>query len=205
MRLETIKIYKFDELSENAQRRAWENGPDLSGDNGDEFRATLEQFEKIFDIKVYRYSVDNWRYNFDFITAGAACDAPEGDALRLARYIWNNYAEYITRGKYYSTRGKYINGKYTYKFRHSKIIMQRDNCPLTGTYCDYDILKHINNCLEYKEFFETFDDLITACLNEFFQAWQDDIEYRTTKEYFAEIADCNEWEFTADGALYRAV
>lgn len=44
MRIETIKIYKFSELSENAQRRAWECGPDFSGDFSSDFERTLKKF-----------------------------------------------------------------------------------------------------------------------------------------------------------------
>lgn len=203
MRQKTINIYTFDELTENAQRRAWENGPDLSGDFSPEFKDILEAFENIFDIKVYNWSVSDYTYKFNFITAGAASDAPEGDALRLARYVWNNYAGYITKGKYFS-RGRWENGRYTYKSRRSKIMLERDNCPLTGICFDYDILEPINKCLEYKEFFETFDDLITACLDNFFRAWQTDIEYRSSLEYFADAAAANEWEFYENGDFYRA-
>ena len=106
MRERTVKIYKFSELSEKAQRRAWECGPDFSGDYNSDFRETLKKFENIFDISVYRWSVNDYDYDFSYITTGRATEAPEGDALRLARYIWNNYAEYITRGKYY---GKLVN------------------------------------------------------------------------------------------------
>ena len=56
MRQETINIYKFSELSEKAQRRAWETGPDFSGDFSEDFRATLAAFEKIFDIYMGRKS-----------------------------------------------------------------------------------------------------------------------------------------------------
>lgn len=201
MRQETINLYQFDELSERAQRRAWENGPDLSGDSGYEFRATLEAFEKAFDIKVYHYNVDDYTYSFDFVTAGRATEAPEGDALRLARYMWNNYASEIMRGKYYST-GKWVDGKYQFKSRHSKINMEMDNCPFTGVFCDMDILGPIIACLHYREFFESFDDLITACLNDFFKAWQAEIEYRGSLENFAETAAANEWEFTETGEMW---
>jgi len=203
MRKETINIYTFDELTPEAQRRAWENGPDLSGDDGGELRATLEAFERVFDIKVYRWNVNDYTYNFDFVTAGAASDAPEGDALRLARYVWNNYADYITKGKFYCTRGRWEGGQYHYKTRYSKVFRERDNCPLTGVCWDYDILDPINKCLEYKEFFDTFDDLITACLDSFFRAWRADIEYRASLEYFQEAAAANEWEFYANGDFYR--
>jgi len=96
MKTYTTTVYTFDELPEAAQRRAWENNNfNLAANHGDELRATLAAFENIFDIKVYRWSVDDWSYNYNFVTAGRATECPEGDALRVARYIWNNYADAI--------------------------------------------------------------------------------------------------------------
>ena len=205
MRQYTTTVYRFEELTEAAQRRAWENNTfDLSEDPGDEYRATLAAFEDIFDIKVYRWSVNDWSYDYNFITAGRATECPEGDALRLARYIWNNYADAFTKGKYY---GKLIwsGNERRHVKRYSRATFERDNCPLTGVCYDYTILEHVNKCLEYKEFFDTFDDLIDACLCQFFRAWRDEIEYCNSFEYFAETAAANEWEFTASGDFWRGV
>ena len=203
MRKHEITLYKYNELSERAQLRAWENGPDFSGDFSGEFENTLKEFEKIFDISVYRYNVNDYNYNFAFVTAGRGSEAPEGDALRLARYIWNNYAEYISKGKYYSTPGRYINGKYNYKFRHSRVTFEMDNCPLTGVCMDQDILTPVINCLHYKTFFKSYDELIEACLNSFFECWRADIEYHASREYFAEICDANDYEFLETGELWK--
>lgn len=199
-----ITIYNFNELTPEAQRRAWENSDNhLSMAYNDEYRETLTAFENAFDIKVYNWRVDDWSYSFDFVTAGRATGAPEGDALRLARYMWNNYAGEITNGKYY---GKLIwNGdKCRHVKRYSRTSFEMDNCPLTGICYDYDILRPVLDCLHYKRFFETFDDLITDCLNSFFRAWQNEIDYCNSFEYFAETAEINEWEFTENGDVWRA-
>jgi hypothetical protein len=202
MRQEMINIYKFSELSEKAQRRAWETGPDFSGDSDSDYRATLAAFEKIFDISVYRWDVNYYNYDFAYVTAGAATDAPDGDPLRLARYIWNNYAEYITKGKYYSTPGRWINGKYEYKFRYSRATFEMDNCPLTGFCADMDILQPVIDCLHYKRFFDSFRNLIDACLTAFFRSWQANAEYHASFEYFAEMCEINEYEFTETGEMW---
>ena len=201
MRTETIKIYKFDELSETAQRRAWENGPDFSNDHADEYAATLAAFEKAFDIKVYRYNVGYPGTTFAYVKAGPAAEAPENRPLRLAAYMWNNYADYIKKGRYYS-RGRYVNGKYQYKFRYSRITFEMDNCPLTGVCMDYDILQPVIDCLHYKRFYNSIDDLFDDCLTDFFRAWENEIEYQNSFEYFAEMAEINEWEFLENGEWY---
>lgn len=206
MKTITTNIYAFNELSEKAQLKAWEkSNMDFSDDHGDEFRETLSEFERIFDIKVYHYEIGNDLYtpHFNYVTAGAGADAPSGDPLRFARFLWNNYAEYILKGKFYSTRGEWINGKYQYKKRHSNIIKSFFDCPLTGCIFDYDILQPIIDCLHYKRFFNSYDELIYACLESFFRAWDHEIEYNCSFEYFADVADANEWYFTENGEFYK--
>ena len=205
MKQHTVYTYGFDELNKAAQEKAWlENYYKLTGDYSDDFEAVLRRFEHIFDIKVYNWSVDEYTYKFDFVKGGAATDCPEGDPLRVARYMWNNYADAITKGKYYS-KGHYYGGKYSYKFRHSAVLVQMDNCPLTGFFADTDILRPVINCLHYKEFFEDIDDLLTACLNSFFETWQSAVEYSASLEYFEETAIINEWEFLDNGTLWRGL
>lgn len=190
--MKTIQIYKFEELTENAQRNVWYNSNiDFSDDHSDEYRATLAAFEKIFDIRVLDYTVENGFFRYIALN-----EAPESNAFRLARYVWNNYAEYITKGKFYSTPGKYANGRYVYKHRHSKIIVEMENCPLTGVCMDYDILRPVIDCLHYKRMFESYDELIDECLTAFFRAWESEIEYCNSFEYF------QEWAFDNDTNYY---
>jgi len=206
MKTTTTNLYLFHELSEKAQRKAWEKSSfDFSDDHGHEYRATLEAFEKLFDINILRYDVGSMVFNpsFDFDTIGNATDMPKGDPLRLARFIWNNYADYILKGKYYSTSGKWIDGKYTYKSRHSKVLSSFYDCPLTSVCYDYDILQPIIDCLHYKRFFNSYEDLIHECLVNFFRAWDSEIEHCHTWEYFADVADANEWYFTEEGEFYK--
>ena len=206
MKTITTNLYEFHELNEKAQRKAWEKSSfDFSDDHGGEFRATLAAFEKIFDIKVFHYDVGSMLFNpsFDFDTAGDAVDAPAGDPIRLAKFVWNNYADYILKGKYYSTRGAWIDGKYHYKNRHSKITKSFFDCPLTGVFCDYDILQPVIDCLHYKRFFNSYDELIHACLENFFRAWDAEIEFSCSFEYFADAADANGWYFTENGEFYK--
>lgn len=193
--MKTINIYKFEELTEQAKKRVWENSKiDFSDDYLGEHLATLNAFEKAFDIRIRDYDVEmRW---FRYSMHGRAADAPEDDPLRVARYVWNNYAADITKGKYYSTRGKYVDGKYTYKCRHSKIILDMEACPLTGVCYDYDILGPVVKCLHYKEMYSSYAGLIDACLNSFFNAWSAEIEYCNSFEYF------NEWAIENDAEWY---
>ena len=164
MRQETINIYTFEELSEKAQAYAWLHGPDFSCDWDTDYNATLTAFEKLFDVQV------SGNTDRIYSMAGKAANAPEGDALRLTRYLWNNYADQITKGKYYCTPRERINGKFNYKHRYSNIFQQMDNCPLTGFCADCDILQPFIDTLHYKRFFDNIEDLLNACLENFFQS-----------------------------------
>lgn len=207
MRQETMSIYLFEELPEEIQRRAWEG--DQSRHNfGDidfwDFRATLDKFAEIFEITV-KWEVDSSRYSFDFtMNPGQWGDLAENletirDPLRLAAWVHNNRAHLIRKGKYYSTRGKWVNGKYNYKSRHSRVIFTYEDCPLTGVCFDMDILRAVIDCITYRRTFETYDDLMTTALNEFFETWRAALEYAESLEFYAEEAAANEWEYTADG------
>lgn len=207
MKTYTFKTYSFNELSKEAQENAYRRDQDSipSDIYNDEFTATLEAFERIFDISVYRWEVYSCRYSFDFKTTAATNSDDINDPLRLATFVWNRYAKYIKKGKYYSTPFKYIDGKPTYKFRHSRIMYEMDNCPLTGCCFDCDILQPIIDCLEYKRFFDTYADLITDCLNHFFETWRDCLKYSESFEFYAEEADAREWEYLEDGTRWKGV
>lgn len=201
--MKTINVYRFEELSEAMQRRTWTNSNiDFSDDYSDEYRETLHEFEKVFDIRIRDYDVTAgyFRYTMN----GRAADAPDGDSLRVARYVWNNFAPGIMKGKFYSTRGEWIDGKYSYKHRHSKIILEMDNCPLTGYGVDCDILQPVIDCLHYKKRFTSYDALMKECLQAFFHAWYAEMEYCSTFEYFQEWALANDenW-YTENGDIVK--
>lgn len=199
MRTETITLYRFEELSERAKIRAWEDAPDFSTDYENEYCETLGQFEKIFDIKVYRYHVEAYHYNFQYVITGAANDAPGGDPLRLARYMWNNYANQITEGRYYHKTIYRENERPRFVNRRSKTQFTMENCPLTGFCADCDILQPVIDCLKYTYFFDSYAELIDECLNRFFTAWQAELDWCNSIEHFAEICEANNYEFTETG------
>ena len=202
MREVSVKLYQFDELPEDIQKRIWE-GDQNRFDAYDcyywEFRKTLDTFADLFGV-VVRWSVDSSTYNFDFTIDNPRVNQID-NPLRLAAYVWNNYAPQIMKGKFYS-KGQWINGKYTYKSRHSRVIFTYDDCPLTGVCFDCDILRAVVDCITYRRMFDTYDDLITTALNEFFETWRAALEYAESFEFYAEEAATNEWEYTADGSRW---
>lgn len=196
--LKTIEVYSIKELPEKVQweiYNKWLENVDYAWDNDN--RKTLEAFEEIFPVKV-----KNWRYGgyYDYIDFEMTCDPEieELSGIRLLKYIYNNYYDDLFKGKYYSI-SKYINGKYQYKSRRSKVIKE-NSCVLTGYYIDDYILKPVYDFLR-KPDNKTFYDLMKECLESWLSACTNDYEYCTSFEYFLEEAEDNEYTYTIDGKM----
>ena len=200
MREVTMKVYSVEELSERALERAyydWCSNSDYPW--GEENVKTLLEFERIFPVKV-----TDWQYGgcYKYVRFHMTCEdeVAELEGFRLAKYIWNNYKNYIYEGKYYS-KGKYVDGKYQYVSRRSKINLEK-SCPLTGYYLDYDILKPIWGFLDSPRPNITFRDLMEECLEKWVKACEDDYNDYYSIDNFIEIAKVNEWEFYEDGSRF---
>lgn len=167
-----LKLYEFDELSKDSQERIIErerwNVMEQCMDAYDiDYKKSMEAFEDLTDTKVYGWEVGYERYDFSYEfkykdpiyehpTDYHRDIFPENLCGKLLfRYINNNIMPHITKGKYYST-GKYIDGKYNYKCRRSRVILgYEDNCPLTGMCYDYYLLKPI---IDYYDTWCTYPD-----------------------------------------------
>lgn len=194
MRTIETTVYLFSELSDDAKENArndflskgYENP--YSGEN-------LDSLKKFYDIFPVRQRGRNWG-NFEMTCDD---DISELSGIRLLKYIWNNYRGDLFKGKYYSTSGKWIDGKYHYKCKHSKI--QLDHCCVLTGYCmDDDILEPVYRFLNCPDD-TTFKELLQDCVNAWEKAVEKDEEYYQSVEYFAEICESNEYEFTEDGEL----
>lgn len=180
MRTETVNIYRFSELSPEAQQKAiadYYRDGDYHWDS--ENYATREAFEGMIEL------TDNNR---------------DLSGIRLMAYLWNNYGHNLYEGKYYSTGGKWIDGKYNYKKRYSKCQFVCD-CPLTGYGMDMDILKPFIEAM-HKPYKWTFADLYQECLDAWQKAYDADITSQQTVEYFADHAEANNYEYYENGEQY---
>lgn len=200
MRQIQINLYRFDELSESAQRRAWEKHSqpwDYFDDR--EYRETLKAFECAFDVDVYRWCVDADGFNFAFAHDQLA---PEGEWLRFARWVSNRYGDYTTHPRYYSKvilkEGEYP--RYISRYSRATRVKGAD---FTGFYADEVITDPVWNCIHYTDAFFNYDQLLESCLTAFFECWRDDMEYHASLEHFAEMAEANDWEFTKYGEMWE--
>lgn len=190
MKTITLQLYTFDELSEEVQkeiieRERWNIMDQCMEAYGSDYVTSLRTFEKLTNTQSCSWSVNYSGYNFNFkynnnpifecpIDCSNDIYAEELCGKLLFRYINNNIMPYITQGRYYSSSGKYINEKYTYKYRRSRIIKSvGDDCPLTGMCYDFyllePIIKYYKTWCSYPDNF-LLTDLIEQCYDSFSNA-----------------------------------
>ena len=181
----------------------------------------MKSFEKLTDTEACDWNVGYSGYSFDFMFDDLLyyedpydCDKDiclsDLRGKLLFRYINNNIMPYITQGRYYSSSGKYINEKYTYKYRRSRIIKSvGDDCPLTGMCYDFyllePIIKYYKTWCSYPDNF-SLTDLIEQCYDSFFKCWHEEYEYWANDENaIREELHNNQYEdrlYYMDGRVY---
>jgi len=209
MRTIRTKIFKFDELNENAKQVAISNFRQTQDFDyiWDEAHDTVKAFNEVFNLSEGTRSWMEYRTNFDD-------DIENLKGFRLKKYIWNNFKNEIFTGKYYSKfvdtlkDGTKIEKSNEFPIgqrlvtRHSRITLTT-NCPLTGVYYDLDILDPIYNFLDNKDDETTFSDLLDECFSSLKKSVEGEIEARETDEYVIEEIEDNEMEFTANGMKFH--
>ena len=213
MRTIRTKIYKFSELSKEAQQAAIENYRSQNSEIfwADENRETLEAFEKVFPV-----NIKNWSYGgrgegvYFEMTCDDAIEELKGQ--RLATYIWNNYRSEIYSKKFYNGTIRTKPNKYhetnpsapefTTWHRYSKIQIEAYNCPLTGYCMDNEILDPIYKFLNKPEPHTNFKDLMEECFDSWIKACNADIEYQNSDETIKETIEANDYEFTREGKQF---
>jgi len=213
MRTVETKIYKFDELNDDAKQTAidyFRETEDFSWLIG-EATDTLNAFCEIFPVRwsnidfteTYRSS---WSVNLDDSVS-------ELSGWRLSTYLWNNYRHGLYRGKYY---GKLVNtfpdGRPIPKskehpigqrhvFRHSNITME-NSCILTGMCYDDSILGPIYDFMENPSDVVDFSDLLNDCMDTLISDVWNAIEAQYQDDNIIESIDAYGYEFTEDGKLF---
>ena len=220
MRTIELKLYKFEELSEEAKQKAIEDwrSNDTEIAWASENRQTMEKFAEIFPIKVTNWSYGGCGEGVSFrFTADDYIEELSGQ--RLATYIWNNYKSDLFKGKYYHSqkfgltdhrlihrrvKSKQITtncpnkGKWSNSY-YSGIFIET-SCVLTGYYMDDVILDPIYKFLD-KPTNQNFRELLEDCFNEWIKACNQDVEWQNSDKYIIETIEANGYEFTEDGTL----
>ena len=198
------ELYTFDELDENIQERLVSRCAECHADDwADEYRDTLKELEKLFDVKCVDWSVDGWSHDYtlyaeyDTYLHFRLEDAAESNykdnndsdyyylglkGNRAMGKCWTLWEREVTRDNYHHV------GKHG---RYSRVVfgdLHSGTCPLTGFCADNDALDPLWDMMEGKHIKDgmTIAEMIDACFRAFFTAWQKDIRYNTSEEYFRE-------------------
>ena len=217
----TIKLYTFDELSDEAKKRAHNtflSTGDYWGASGDA-TATIKKVEELFGIKLSDWEIDSYDPRYPTVTFqdnrwhDGALDL-KGNRARA--YLWNNFGKVLLTGRYYSKwRGT--------DRAHSRLFFDRvydGTCPLTGVCFDCDALdpmayfcfgvvwngeKRVSSGrLLRADNAVTVKSVIQDCVYSMFKAFNADCEASESMDYFAELCEVNGWTFEEDGTMRNA-
>jgi len=169
----TIALYSFDELTPKAQENAIKNYRETYSDywNAQENEAVLEKFKTIFPVE----HID-WEYGYRTyatLTVSEPMGELELTGKPLANYIKTNYS----------------------------VVLQAENCPLTGYYLDSVILSPLLEFIKKPKKGPTLADLLQDCATRWIHACHDDYEQYFSDEGIKGEIEANEVLFTFNGDL----
>ena len=232
MRTAEVKIYSFDELSDEAKERAHANWLNEGHEHfwAGEARDTIKAFESEFGVTIRNWRYDSSGYGYDIDFGGISDEVLELSGNRARAWIWNNHGNVLlspTTRYYAKIDGKRIEavGANSVRYR-SKVFYTRvydGTCPLTGVCFDCDALDPLAYfCFGVKwdetqkkripirptiaqDNANTVEDIIRECVDSLFSALERDWAWCESQEYFAEHAEANGYEFTEDGEYWCEV
>lgn len=209
-----IKLFKFDELSEEVrksliEKERWDLGYRAMENISCDRQNALKEFENIFGVTL-EYEVSycgHWsRLKFDDEAIFSGCKedgeyfeilADEVSGKLLLRYLNSKFLELHYPKKFWGKFKYDENGKCHAKKRCSRILWE-DCCPLTGVCYDEDILDPIREYLKKPDMSLTLKDLLEKCTDDFISGWHRDYEYCCDNEEFLE----EEFENFHEGELF---
>ena len=202
MRTIEYQIYRYDELSEQAQQVAIEFMKDeisnvRTESDSYEYRNTLDKIEHLFGVNVYDWHVDEYNSYFRFNFVGIDEDM-ENEPRLLLRYLNTNVLPCIDNKKrYYSKTAR--------ASRKSRILCNNSyNYCLTGCWCDDAIDNALNNINQSVKNRLNAREFVENLLEGFFKQWRNDYEYSCSDECIAEEIEANDYEFYENGRPYFA-
>ena len=201
MRTETIKIYKFEELSEKAQEKAIEKFHDINThyDWWEHVYEMYKEDETGFDI--------DKRYISGFASQGDGAmfeGSPNEDILNFITPGYNNqqYQKNWSRVIKLIKNGDiniYGSFKHHGHYYHSKSYSDNLDAEMTNDWYgkNYSNIEDICEDILY-EIREHYEDIC----NKIYHSLEQEYEYYTSREAIEESIIANEYEFTEDGEQY---
>jgi len=230
MRDATVKVFTYDELSDEAKERALNKWCESEEHHwGQEVRDTIEAFEKEFGVDITDWSYSPYSHRFSVSMARIDDDVLALRGNRARAWFWNNHAHILlTPTRHYWTHDK--DGKLfravsaDSRVYQSKVFYDRvydGTCPFTGVCFDNDAV----DPLAYFCFGTVWDaekktrrqstvrtiaaddrntvrSVLRDCVESLFQAAENDWRDQESEEYFRDFCEANGWEFEEDGTRW---
>jgi hypothetical protein len=204
-----IKLYSFDELSDEAKQKALDNYRNKNYDNSfyyDEINSSVEAVIELFNLKTGR--------DYSDIRTGHIDDCIlELSGARLYKWLINNHYSDLFKGKYIKTLDRKLYCKQfickhfknhkgeDYTQLYSKVRFE-NSCVLTGVCYDEDILQPIYDFLKRPDKSVDYSDLIRGIESAIRKTYDNTEEWLNSDEYIIEEFEANEYDFTIDGKIY---
>ena len=196
MKTATINIYEFSELSEQAQEQARysfisNGGYSWAGGQVDSLKAFCEHFN--LNLDDYSYGNSSCRDNFVRVSVKNEDIAELSNAELLA--CLNDSGFLIVPGTKWSDKQKAIinTGK--------KVSLLGGQCPFTGVCHDEDLLDDLRSFVKSTDD-RTYQELMQDCADTWLKSVIEECDYQESMEYFKEIAEANDYQFTEDGSIH---
>lgn len=194
MRIKTIALYKFSELSEESKKRAIERYRESNDEifwQDEIFDSMIKVFEKCDGVSLKDYSLGLCSYSY--VKSEFRDDATaELTGARALGWLENNLFSNLrmTRSQYLKNR----KANFGYGYRVGKI----PDCPLTGYCADHDFLEALTeNVLSGKTLKDSFNSLADT----YVKLLESENDSQNSEEYISEHFEANEYEFTEDGKM----
>lgn len=207
MRTIRTKVYKFEELSNEAKAVAIENYRNNGNNDYDyiwnDAENTVKEFVKLFDISIGHRSWLEFNSNM-------TDEVDDLSGLRLQKWLYNNLYNKLFKNAYLRNfdghkKHKNItnqvanNTKKEYCSYYSSWKVD-NSCVLTGVCYDDDILAPIYDFLKLRKFDNTtLLDLISECYSNLRNSIESEIEYNDSDDNIEEELIENDYEFTING------
>lgn len=210
-----LKIYTFDELSEEAQHAVCEREREKT-DNFGTYAQEDDAIERHETLKGFCRALGLWfDVDYDhchrFISWGFKDCSIDGKEI-TGKYLWR-FLDKV----YFNIRSRKFYGKFVpcekdaehpigqrLVSRRSRIQWIEQNCPFTGMCFDCDILDEIFKWYKKPDWNMSLHDLLDDCFSTFLSRWAEDDEYHMTDEYIGDMIANNreDQEYLEDGTEF---
>jgi len=205
-----IKVYSFNELSNESKQIAIENYRNKGYNDGsfyaEEIISSVKKIADVFNLKLGRTYSDIRKSNIDD-------NILQLTGARLYKYIVNNYYNELFTPTYLKSFDRairckqfickihkdYKGNEYTQLFSKIKVD---NSCTLTGVCCDNDILQPVYDFLKKIDTSLTFEDLINEIENAISKCFESNEEWVNSDEFITEEIENNDYQFTKDGKRF---